>query len=131
MKCKEDMGVKMTGSVSCADEFESVVHMLWECPVHAAIRNTFMGELDSCGAVLQIIVHSIIKRINRLYYRVENWDRYDFKALLKLVKSFVLLIWDTWKNKIYGDQDGETSVCSCSCPLTGDHASSACVCGYM
>ena len=25
----------------------------------------------------------------------ENWDRYDFKALLKLVKSFVLLIWDT------------------------------------
>ena len=22
----------------------------------------------------------------------ENWDRYDFKALLKLVKSFVLLV---------------------------------------
>ena len=35
----------------------------------------------------------------------ENWDRYDFKALLKLVKSFVLLVWDTRKNKLYGDQD--------------------------
>ena len=33
---------------------------------------------------------------------------------LKLVKSFVLLIWDTRKN----DQDGETSGYSCSCPLT-------------
>ena len=28
----------------------------------------------------------------------ENWDRYDFKALLKLVKSFVLLVWDMRKN---------------------------------
>ena len=25
----------------------------------------------------------------------ENWNRDDFKALLKLVKSFVLLIWET------------------------------------
>ena len=31
----------------------------------------------------------------------ENWDRYDFKALSKLVKSLVLLMWDTTcrKNK--------------------------------
>ena len=75
----------------CGDEFESVVHVLWECPVYAAIRNTFMEILDSCGAVLKSIVHSRV------------------------------LIWDNWKNKLYGDQDGETSVCSCSCPLTGDH----------
>ncbi len=32
---------------------------------------------------------------------------------LKLVKSFVLLIWDTRKD----DQDGETSGYSCFCPL--------------
>ena len=34
-------------------------------------------------------------------------------------------------NKLYGNQDGngETSGCSCSCPLTGDLSSSACVCG--
>ena len=54
----------------------------------------------------------------------ENWDRYDFKALLKLVKSFVLLVWDMRKNKLYGDQDGTTPGCSCSCPLTGDLTSS-------
>ena len=50
---------------------------------------------------------------------------------LRLVKSFILLIWDTRKNKLYGDRDGETSGCSCSCPLTGDLSSSACVCGCM
>ena len=29
-------------------------------------------------------------------------------------KSFVLLIWDTRKDKLYGDQDGAISCCSCS-----------------
>ena len=56
---------------------------------------------------------------------------YDFKALLKLVKSFVLLVWDARKNKLYGDQDGTTPGCSCSCPLTGDLTSSTCVCGCV
>jgi len=40
--------------------------------------------------------------------------------IIRLVKSFVLLIWDT---KLYGDHDGETS--GCSCPLTGGLTSSA------
>ena len=76
--------------------------------------------------VLKSLVHSIISR-------GLNWERYDFKALLRLVKSFILLIWDTRKNKLYGDQDGnsETSGCSCSCPLTGDLSNSARVCGCV
>ena len=32
------------------------------------------------------------------------------------------------KNKLYGDQDGTTPGCSCSCPLT---ASPACICGCV
>ena len=55
----------------------------------------------------------------------------DFKALLKLVKSFVLLIWETRKKELYGDQDCVVSGCSCSCPLTGGLTSSACVCGCV
>ena len=61
----------------------------------------------------------------------ENWNRDDFKALLKLVKSFVLLIWETRKKELYGDQDCVVSGCSCSCPLTGGLTSSACVCGCV
>ena len=53
--------------------------------------------------------------------------------ILRLVKSFNLLIWDTRKNTLYGDQDGngETSGCFCSCPLIRDLSSSACVCGCV
>ena len=43
----------------------------------------------------------------------------DVKAL---VKRFVLLIWDTRKSKICGDQYGETSVffaCVCGCVVNG------------
>ena len=79
---------------------------------------------------MKSLVHSIIKRTGFISV-CENWDRYNFKALLRLVKSFVLSIWDTRKNKLYDDQDSETSGCSCSCPLTGVLTSSACVCGCM
>ena len=61
----------------------------------------------------------------------ENWNRDDFKALLKLVKSFVLLIWETRKKELYGDRDCVVSGCFCSCPLTGGLTSSACVCGCV
>ena len=42
---------------------ESVVHVLWECPVYDSIRNTFMGELDKLlggGGVLRSLLHLII-----------------------------------------------------------------------
>ena len=31
----------------CGEECESVVHVLWECPVYDTITNTFMGELNN------------------------------------------------------------------------------------
>ena len=55
----------------------------------------------------------------------------NFFAFLELVKSFVLLKWDVRKNGLYGDQDGASSGCSCSCPLTGDLTSSVCVYGCV
>ncbi len=58
----------------------------------------------------------------------ENWDRYDFEALLKLVRSFVLYIWDAG---MYGDHSDAISDCSSSCPLTGGPTSSACVHGCV
>ena len=108
----------MIGSVSYVGMNVRVwyVHVLWECPVYGSIGNTFMGELDKLlgggggGGVLRSLVHLIILIGQAFILGCENWDRYDFKALLKLVKSFVLLVWDTRKNKLYGDQDGTTPV---------------------
>ena len=118
----------------CGDECESVVHVLWECPAYDTFRSTFMEDLDNLlgGSFEEFSALNNFERTG-FVLGCENWERYDFKALLRLVKSFILLIWDTRKNKLYGDQDGngETSGCSCSCPLTGDLSSSACVCGCV
>ena len=108
--------------------------MLWECPAYDTIRSTFMEDLDKLlgGSFEEFSALNTFERTG-FVLGCENWERYDFKALLRLVKSFILLIWDTRKNKLYGDQDGngETSGCFCSCPLTGDLSSSACVCGCV
>ncbi len=61
----------------------------------------------------------------------ENWDRYDFEALLKLVRSFVLSIWDARKDNLYGDHSDAISDCSSSCPLTRGPTSSACIRGCV
>ena len=118
----------------CGDEWESVVHVLWECPAYDTFRSTFMEDLDNLlgGSFEEFSALNNFERTG-FVLGCENWERYDFKALLRLVKSFILLIWDTRKNKLYGDKDGngETSGCSCSCPLTGDLSSSACVCGCV
>ena len=108
--------------------------MLWECPAYGTIRNTFMEGSDKLlGGSFESF--SALNSFERTAFVLgcENWERYDFKALLKLVKIFILLIWDTRKNNLCGNQDGngETSGCSCSCPLTRDLSSSTCVCGCM
>ena len=69
-----------------------------------------MGELDKLsggggggGSLEEFIT---LDNFNRTGFILgcENWDRYDFKALLKLVKTFVLLVWDMRRNKLYGVQ---------------------------
>ena len=116
----------------CRGECESVVHVLWECPAYDSIRNNFMVELENLlgGRFGEF---STLENFNKASFILgfENWNRDDFKALLKLVKSFVLLIWETRKKELYGDQDCVVSGCSCSCPLTGGLTSSACVCGCV
>ena len=116
----------------CRGECESVVHVLWECPAYDSIRNNFMVELENLlgGRFGEF---STLDNFNKASFILgfENWNRDDFKALLMLVKSFVLLIWETRKKELYGDQDCVVSGCSCSCPLTGGLTSSACVCGCV
>ena len=109
-----------------------MVHVLWECPAYDSIRNNFMVELENLlgGRFGEF---STLDNFTKASFILgfENWNRDDFKALLKLVKSFVLLIWETRKKELYGDQDCVVSGCSCSCPLTGGLTSSACVCGCV
>ena len=62
-----------------------------------------------------------------MFLGCEMWDRYDFKALLKLL-SYCIINLDT--KKLF-DQDVVTSDCSSSCLSTGKLTSSACVGGCV
>ena len=99
--------------------------------MYDTIRNTFIEDLDNLlgGSFEEFSALNNFEGTG-FVLGCENWEEYDFKALLRLVKSS---IWDTRKNKLCGDQDGtgETPGYSCSCPLTGDLSSSACVCGCV
>ena len=59
--------------------------MLWECPAYGAIRNTFMEDLDNLlgGSFEEFRSLNNIKRTG-FVIGCENWERYDFKASLRL-----------------------------------------------
>ena len=97
----------------------SVLCMILLENFHGRLRQSLGGSFEEFNA---------LNNFERTGF-VLGCENCDFKALLRLVKSFINL--DTRKNKLYGNQDGngETSGCSCSCPLTGDLSSSACVSG--
>ena len=80
------------------------------------------------GSFEEFIAHDSVEKTGFIL-GCENWNRSNFKALLSLVKNFVLSVRDARKNELYGGQDGETS--GCSCPLTGDFASFTHVCGCV
>ena len=89
------------------------LHLITVFSVHYCINHWRIcwGEFEEFSTLDDLIEQAL------LYIGCENRDKYDLKALFK---SFVLLIWDTRKSKLYGGQDGEISGCSYSCPLTGD-----------
>ena len=105
----------------CREEYESVVHVLWQCSVYDTIDNLLRR-----GEVLKSLVHSIILRDQALFLGCEIWDRYDFKALLKLLRCCIINL-DT--KKIF--YNVVTSDCSSSCRSTGKLTSSACVGGCV
>ena len=55
----------------CGEECESVVHVLWQCPVYDTIRNLLRG---GGGGALKTLVRSIILRKQALFLGCEIWD---------------------------------------------------------
>ena len=73
----------------CGEECGSVVHVLWECPVYDTIRNIFMEDLNNLlgGSFEEFSALNNFERTG-FVLGCENWERNDFKALLRLVKSY-------------------------------------------
>ena len=69
--------------------------MVWECDT---ISNTFMGEIVAGGGG-SFEEFRALDNFERTGFVLgcENWDRSNFKALLSLVKNFVLSGWGARK----------------------------------
>ncbi len=69
----------------------SVVYVLWECPAYDTIRNTFMEDLDNLlgGSFEEFSALNNFERTG-FVLGCENWETYDFKALLRLLRVYFI-----------------------------------------
>ena len=75
----------------CGDECESVVHVLWECPVYKDKREGFMVKL-----------RAILGEAFKDFEALDNIEK-AFFALLALVKEYIIDLWEVGKVKLYGE----------------------------
>ena len=90
----------------CGCECESVTHVLWECFAYSNIRNNFMAKLNEIlgDKYSDFVVLSNIEK-TAFVLGGELWEE-EFQALLELVKSFIVEVWELRKLKLYGSQPG-------------------------
>ena len=88
--------------VHCGAECESVIHVLWHCSAHNSIRVVFLEKLQELLGDRYVNFNKL-NSIKKTTYvlRSELWE-YNFDHL-RLVKEYVVGVWDARKQKLYGD----------------------------
>ena len=92
-----------TECILCGDECESVVHVLWECPVDRDEREGLMVKLK---AILEEAFKDFeaLDNIEKASFVLgcELWTE-KFDALLALVKEYIIDLWEVRKVELYGE----------------------------
>ena len=92
-----------TECILCGDECESVVHVLWECPVYKDKRKGFMVKRRAIlGEAFKDF--EALDNIEKASFVLcwELWTE-NFNALLALVKEYIIDLWEVRKVKLYGE----------------------------
>ena len=81
----------------CGAECESVVHVLCECPAYSSCREGFRAKFKE-------LIGDSFERIDKTAYVLssELWEE-NFEDTLRLVKEFIVDVWEVRKQKLYGD----------------------------
>ena len=70
--------------------------MLWECSAYSSSRADFLLKL-------QEKLGNGFKHFDALdSLGSELWEEH-FDVLLRLIKDYIVNVWEAWKNKLYGD----------------------------
>ena len=87
------------GSAEC----ESVVHVLWECSAYSSSRASFLLKLEELLGD-RYADFEALNSVEKMSYVLgsELWEQ-NFKSLLRLVKEFIVNVWEVRKQKLYGD----------------------------
>ena len=84
----------------CGAECESVVHVLWECPAYSSCREGFKATFK------ELIGDSFeqLSDIDKTAYVLgsELWEE-NFEDTFRLVKEFLVDVWEVRKQKLYGE----------------------------
>ena len=87
----------------CGAACESVVHVLWECPVYRQCRASFIDKLRSLLGDKYLDFESLDNEEKTAYVLGNELWESNFFCQLSLVKEFLLNIWELRKNELYGD----------------------------
>ena len=92
----------------CGEDCESVGHFLWNCPVYSERRALFLEHLkNNLGNKFEHFKNCDIAGKSHFILGTELWgSRYE--ELLRLVKSYIIDIWELRKSKLYGFGTGRS-----------------------
>ena len=90
----------------CSEDCESVGHFLWNCPVYLERCALFLEHLkNNLGQEFEHLKSCDIAGKSHFILGTELWgSRYE--ELLRLVKSYIIDIWELRKSKLYGSGTG-------------------------
>ena len=97
---------KVSICVICAVRTESVGHFLWNCPVYSERCALFLKHLNNnLGNKFEHFKSCDTAGKSHFILGTELWgSRYE--ELLRLVKSYIIDIWELRKSKLYGSGTG-------------------------
>ena len=100
----------------CGAECESVVHVLWECSAYSSSRASFLLKLEELLGD-RYADFEALNSVEKTSYVLgsELWEQ-NFKSLLRLVKEFIVNVWEVRKQKLYGDDSCPNQLQSQSSP---------------
>ena len=81
----------------CGAECESVVHVLWECSAYSSRRASFLLKLEELLGD-SYADFEVLNSVEKTSYVLgsEPWEQ-NFKSLLRLVKEFIVNVWEVRK----------------------------------
>ena len=90
----------------CSEDCESVGHFLWNCPIYSERRALFLEHLkNNLGNEFEHFKSCDIAGKSHFILGTELWGS-CYEELLRLVKSYIIDIWELRKSKLYGSGTG-------------------------